>query len=84
MTTIMTVDRSGAALPCAPATVVPHEVAHAAIPASRKFGLRRRASALRVAVTPLRAWGEVSPIPAAFVDDHKCTGASVPGRRGGT
>ena len=65
MTTIATIDRTGAVLPCA----------------------------FLIADTVLRPWGEVYPgvgsaalsvITGPTFDDHKCTGASVPGRRGGT
>lgn len=94
MDTIMVFDRIGPALPCAPATVAPHGVAHPATVASCESGLRRRRpAALLVAGTTLRTGGDVSPVSGdewgvvsagPIFDDNKCTGASVPGRRGGT
>lgn len=83
----------GTALPCVPATVVPHAVAHANLPETRA-GLGTFRARGRSAGVEVRHGGEVSrpaggaatlrkadgPITGA--DKYTC--ASVPGRRGGT
>lgn len=75
--------RIGAVLPCAPATV----------PAARPEVRRRQPEVLPLAVHTLRTWGDVSlqgetdttaAITGPTFDADKSTGASVPGRRGGT
>lgn len=80
MDTITAIGRTGSALSCVPATVLPASVA---VPSAR---LRRRwAEPLLVAAVAPRTGGDVSPaISDPIFDEHKCTGASVPGRRGGT
>ncbi|MBP2370737.1 hypothetical protein JOF36_006433 [Pseudonocardia parietis] len=81
MNSIVMIDRIGPAVVCASAEPV---AAVAAIPASRKPGVRRRgAEQLLVAAPTPRTRGDVYPAGPIF-DEHKCTGASVPGRRGGT
>ena len=95
MDTIVTIDRIGPAVACTPAPVAPHGIAHAVLPASRPFGVRRwQPEALLIAAATLRPGGEVSPegglvrmVDGPIFDEyghHKYTDASVPGRRGGT
>ncbi|WP_156819398.1 hypothetical protein [Pseudonocardia sp. HH130630-07] len=80
----------GTALPCAPTTVVPHEVAHPTLTASPMSGLRRWDEAQLIAPVTLATGGDVYPKGWAAekavlnVDVHKFTGAFVPERRGGT
>lgn len=61
----------GTAPSCAPVTVLPHAVAHATLPVT-------------YAGIPAGRTAALSMITGPIFDDHKCTGASVPGRRGGT
>ncbi|MBN9735740.1 hypothetical protein PP1_011915 [Pseudonocardia sp. P1] len=82
------------AVACEPLTVVPHAVAHAALADLVGSGVRRRPQGVRLtAATSFRAGGDVSPesggtavpmISGPIAWFHKSTGASVPGRRGGT
>ncbi|MEQ3551464.1 hypothetical protein WIS52_13405 [Pseudonocardia nematodicida] len=82
MNGITQIDRTGRTLPCVPATVVSHAIAYAQLPVSFAH----------TAATTLRAWGDVSRergmatgvVVAGPIFDDKCTGVSVPGRRGGT
>ncbi|MFP5068626.1 hypothetical protein ACLFMI_03005 [Pseudonocardia nantongensis] len=84
----------GTALPCAPVTVLPHAVAHATLPVTYAGIPTVRDERFRPAGAATRSGGQVSRpadrsaaismITGPIFDDHKCTGASVPGRRGGT
>lgn len=80
MNSILMIDRIGLAVVCASAEPV---AAVAAIPAARKPGVRRRWAEQLLAAPAPRTGGDVYPAGPIF-DEHNCTGASVPGRRGGT
>lgn len=84
----------GTAPSCPPVTVLPHAVAHATLPATYAGIPAVRDERFRPAGAATRTGGQVSRpvdrtaaismITGPIFDDHKCTGASVPGRRGGT
>lgn len=79
--------RTGLALPCPPASTVPHAVAHAT-------SGERSWQGTEAVGGPFRTRGDVFVRPAGKatviamrsgpIADDKYTGASVPGRRGGT
>ena len=80
MDTIIAIGRTGSTLPCVPAAV-----ARASVPAPSARLRRRRVEPLLVAAVAPRTRGDVSPANSGPIfDEHKSTGASVPGRRGGT